>query len=343
VILLGDVGGTKVRLALVEEGKELQLMVEETFLSREFASFEQLLKEYLKKGKGNISYACFGVAGPVLKNRVKTTNIPWVVDGKRVQRIVGCKKVILLNDLVANAYGIFALKKQDFWVLQKGKKLLRANGALLSCGTGLGEAGLYWDGKKLCPLPSEGGHVDFSCKDLRDWELFSFLQKKFGHVSQERILSGSGLVQLFLFLSKKKKRKTCLSLKEIKSPELSRYIVEKAKSKEDLLCEEAVLWFCSLWGREAGNMALKFLALGGVFLSGGLAPALAPMMKKSGFLSSFKEKGRFSNLLRNIPIKVILNEKTPLLGAGIYVKRIFQTKKNGKKKTPSRCDETTID
>ncbi len=321
MILVGDIGGTKVRLALVAGRGKIELKEEEFFFSAQFASFDELLQEYLKKRRGKISRICLGVAGPVLNGQVKATNLPWVVDAKNIQKIGNVEKVDLLNDLEANAYGISVLEEKDFFVLQKGVVRAGANAALISAGTGLGEAGLFWNGKTLIPFASEGGHSDFSPSDEREWELFCELKKHYGHVSYERILSGPGLVFLLSFLQKKQEKKTTASQGHWKERGSSVFILEKALKKEDLLCEEALLWFSSLYGREAGNLALKFLALQGVYIGGGMAPLLPDFLKKSSFVSSFADKGRFSDLLRHIPIKVILNERAPLLGAAIYSRK----------------------
>jgi glucokinase len=322
MILVGDIGGTKVRLGLASKSGKVLIKDEAFFLSCQFSSFEDILQEYLKKKRGKISRVCLGIAGPVIKGRlVKTTNLPWIIDRKNIQKILQVEKVDLLNDLQATAFGLSVLESKDFFVLQRGFVHPEANVALVEAGTGLGEAGLIWSGNQLLPLSSEGGHVDFSPQDAREWELFCELKQTFGHVSCERILSRSGLVLLFSFLQKKEKKKSSLLLNECKERDASFLIIEKAVKEKEPLCQAALDWFCSLYGREAGNLALKFLALRGIYIGGGIAPLIASFLKKSHFLSSFTDKGRFSSLMSRIPVKVILNERAPLLGAAEFSRK----------------------
>ncbi len=321
MILVGDIGGTKVRLAIVSMRGKIELCEEEFFLSRNFSSFEDLLETFLRKTKKKISQACIGVAGPVVGEKMETTNLPWRMDAKKIQKILNARRVDLLNDLEATAYGICMLEEKDFFVLQKGKNNRLGNAALIAAGTGLGEAGLVWKEKEFFPFASEGGHADFSPHDEREWRLFCDLKKKREHVSYESVVSRSGIVSLFSFLLKEKKREAQRSLKKLDKEDLSEAILQHAGGKKDALCEEAVLWFCSLYGREAGNLALKFWALGGVYLAGGIAPQIAQIIKQSDFVSSFHDKGRFAKFLRHIPVQIILNEKAPLLGAAFFARK----------------------
>jgi glucokinase len=321
MILVGDIGGTKIRFALVEKKGRILLKEEEFFLSSRYDSFEGVLRHYLKNKKKSISQICLGVAGPVLNGRVKTTNLPWTLDAKALQRIFKVEKIDLLNDLEATCLGISLLEEKDYFVLQKGRHFPFANAVVIAAGTGLGEAGLFWRDQELFSIESEGGHADFSPMDFRDWELFCDLKKRYGHVSFERILSREGILSLFSFLQKKAKKQTVFSLNPEQKKDVSKMIIENAVEEKDAIAKETLLWFCSLYGREAGNLALKFLSLGGVYIAGGIAPHIVNIMKESSFVSSFLSKGRFSGLLRKVPIKIILNERAPLLGAAYFSRK----------------------
>lgn len=318
MILAGDIGGTNARLALFE--KSLHCVEDHVFPSSKYQSLESILKEFL--GSKKPQKACFGVAGPVREQKSHITNLPWIIDAKKISQELQIPSVSLLNDLEANAWGIFVLKEEEFFVLQKGKEQ-KGNQALISAGTGLGEAGLFWNGKEHIPFACEGGHSDFSVRNEEEWELFCYLQKKFGHVSFERVVSGPGLVEIFQFLIDTKKE----TLKEEVKKEMEKNAPAKVISDwglkgKDSACQRALEWFISLYGAEGGNLALKFLALGGVFIGGGIAPHLVEKMKKGAFLSSFHEKGRFEELLLTIPIKVIMNDQTALLGAANFARRV---------------------
>ena len=198
--LIGDIGGTKTRLALIEKNKEIKTLKEEKFLSNDFTSLLTVIKKFLKNEKGKIEKACFGIAGPVREGKCQTTNLPWLVDSQEINEEMNFKNVYLLNDLEANAYGIQCLKEDEFHILNEGNPNQKGNAALISAGTGLGEAGLFWDGKKYHPFACEGSHADFAPRDELEIELFRFLRKKYGHVSYERAVSGPGLYNLYQFL-----------------------------------------------------------------------------------------------------------------------------------------------
>lgn len=322
MFLAGDVGGTKARLALFEEKKELVCLYEEKLQSRDFPDFPSLLKKFLVDHlEKRISKACFGVAGPVMGGKSHTTNLPWVINTQEIQEEFKIPCVKLINDLEANAWGIPSLRPDEFLTLNEGEKK-EGNQALISAGTGLGEAGLVWDGKthQPIPFPSEGGHADFAQRNEEEMELFRYLKKEFDHVSYERVLSGSGLYQLYRFVIDTGRggvdREVETYLREQEPQRLITQHALEGKSKASL---HAVRLFLSIYGAEAGNLALKYLASGGVFIGGGIAPHLQPFLKEGTFMESFVSKGRFRSLLSAIPVKVILNEKTALLGAARYV------------------------
>lgn len=319
MILAGDVGGTKVRLALYDG--QMKIVREEKFASREFSDFTSLLEKFLSSsGSSAISVACFGIAGPVKQGVCRATNLPWEVSAKRLEADLKIPKVCLINDLEANAWGIRALSPEEFFTVQEGDGTW-GNQALVSAGTGLGEAGLYWDGKARSPFACEGGHCDFSPTNAEQIELLTYLMGQYTHVSWERILSGSGLLRLYRFLIDTKKEKEDPSIAELmQRGEPQRVITEKGVSGECRVCARACSLFIELYGSEAGNAALKLFAVGGVFLGGGIVPHLLPFFKEGKFMEAFCAKGRLSPVLSKIPVKVILNERTALLGAACFAR-----------------------
>jgi glucokinase len=319
MILAGDVGGTKVRLALFEEKGGMKFIHEQKFASREFADFSTLLKEFLAHEQlTKISAACFGIAGPVRDGICRATNLPWEVSARALEKDMKIPKVDLINDLEANAWGLRCLSPEEFYMVNAGGNL-QANQALISAGTGLGEAGLYWDGKSHRPFACEGGHCDFAPTNELEGELLQYLKKQFTHVSYERILSGPGLYQLYRFLIDTKKEKedpaVAAAMQQSEGPRL---ITEKGSSGESKACQRACQLFIEIYGSEAGNLALKLLAFGGIYIGGGIAPHLLPFFKEGGFMKKFADKGRLSTVLMEIPIRVVLNEKTALLGAARF-------------------------
>lgn len=319
MILAGDVGGTKVRLALYDD--QMKITREEKFASREFSDFTSLLKKFLTSSDGKlICEACFGIAGPVKEGVCKATNLPWEVSARRLESDLKIRKVSLINDLEANAWGIRALSPEEFFTVHAGEAV-EGNQALVSAGTGLGEAGLYWDGKSRHPFACEGGHCDFSPTHPEQIELLSYLMRQYKHVSWERILSGSGLLRLYQFLIDTKKEKENPAIAALmQQGEPQRVITEKGVSGECPVCVRACRLFVELYGSEAGNAALKFFAVGGVFLGGGIAPHLLPFFKEGKFMEAFSSKGRLSTVLSQIPVQVILNERTALLGAACFAR-----------------------
>jgi glucokinase len=313
MILAGDVGGTHTRLAFFEKGKRVGDEVK--FESRKYQSLTQIVREFI--GKERVKKACFGIAGPVREGKCKATNLAWVIDSKEMSRNLKIPTVTLLNDLEANAYGLRMVKKDELFLLHKGKKQ-EGNRAFISAGTGLGEAGLFWDGKEHRPFACEGGHTDFAPRNELEVELFFYLQKKFGHVSYERVVSGPGIVNLFEFLIETGREKISAKVKgEMKRQHPSTVITRLGRQRQDAACVHTLAWFISLYGAEAGNLALKFLSFGGLYIGGGIAPHLAEEMKE-GFYEAFIDKGRFKHLLETVPIWLVMNDNAALLGAAYY-------------------------
>jgi glucokinase len=316
IVLAGDVGGTKTRLGLFEVTRgRLRLLIEKIYLSKNYKGLENILIDFLK-GRKRIASACFGVAGPVTQEVVIATNLPWWIDIQSLQKTLPIKKVEVTNDLVANAYGISVLKKSDFEILNVGK-IKKGNQALISAGTGLGEAILFWDGKQHVPSPSEGGHSEFGPRNHLETELFHYLSDTFDHVSYERVLSGEGLFHIYQFLkSSKRVGKEPLWLSEkMKSEDPAEVISEMACLRKNRLCMKALDLFTTIYGAAAGNLALQVMAIGGVFIGGGIAPKIIWKLKDGTFVKAFKNKGRLSHIVAPIPVKVIMNERTALLGA----------------------------
>jgi glucokinase len=319
MILAGDIGGTHTRLALFENGR---LHCERSFPSKKYSGLEEIVQEYLKKENCAVRAASFGIAGAVRMGVCRATNLPWRVDAKEMGRSLGIHRVYLLNDLEANAYGLGVLKEEELVCLQRGDPTQKGNRALISAGTGLGEAGLFWDGKRHLPFACEGGHADFAPRNSLEVELLFALQKQFGHVSYERVISGPGLRALYQFLITTGQATASLEVEEeMKRKDPSATISDWGVNQKDTACSAAVDWFVSLYGAEAGNLALRMLSLGGLYLGGGIAPHLVGALKRGGFLASFLDKGRFSSLLESIPIWVIVNENTALLGAAVFAEQ----------------------
>jgi glucokinase len=318
MILAGDIGGTNSRLALFElNGNSLNLVVEKTFPSRRYPNLEAIIREFRSAHPQKITHACFGVAGPVKHGRCEATNLPWVVDAQVLASELGLATVGLINDLEANALGIAVLQPADFVTLNPGDPNAEGNAALISAGTGLGEAGLFWDGQQYRPIASEGGHTDFAPKNELETELLHYLLAQFGRVSWERVLSGPGLYNLYKFFRDTGRAEEPAWLAhELQHQDPPSVITKAALDGRSTLCELALELFISLYGAEAGNLALSMKATGVFFVGGGIAPRLIKKLTSSTmFMDAFVAKGRMRSLLEAIPVRVILNDKTALLGA----------------------------
>ena len=317
MILAGDIGGTSTRLALfeVEQGRPVPT-TQATYASPEYPGLEAILSEFLAAGHAPIEAACFGIAGPVRQGRVETPNLSWVVEASRLAAGLQLREVILLNDLEATGYGIAALGPSDVTVLNEGTPLAGGSRAIIAAGTGLGQAALHWNGTFYQPYASEGGHADFAPRDELEVELLVALRKQLGHVSWERVVSGPGLLNLYRFLRDSGRGAEPAWLAEkIQLGDPSAAIAAAALDGTAELCALAMKRFASCYGAEAGNLALKVLATGGVYLGGGIAPKILPALREREFLEAFLDKGRYRKFMEAIPVQVILNDKTALLGA----------------------------
>lgn len=323
-ILSGDIGGTNSRLALCEvDGGNVRRVIEAIYDSRRYESLAQIARAFITEQRLEVETACFGVPGPVQGRRAKVTNLPWQVDADELERNLGIDSVYLLNDLEANAHGLDTLTDFDFRTLRPGASGAVGNAGLLAAGTGLGEAGLFWDGRRHRPWACEGGHTDFAPADDLEAELLRWLQVKVGpHVSWERVVSGMGIVSLYEFLAERDPGARKKSLDEaMAAGDPAEEISNAALRGDDSLAERTIQWFLALYGAEAGNVALKFFATGGVYLGGGIAPKLAELLPESRFVARFQAKGRMQPLLERIGISIVLNDKAALQGAAAYAAR----------------------
>ncbi|MCX8071682.1 MAG: glucokinase [Candidatus Binatia bacterium] len=320
MILAVDIGGTKTRVAIFQPGNLRLSIALQQFLTAEIASLPKLLSDYIVKVGGQLpSRLAVAVAGPVVAGRSVTVNLPWSVDAQELAAELGIGCVRVLNDLEAAAYAVPLLSEGDCYTLQPGLGAAQGNRAVIAAGTGLGEAGLYWDGANYRPFATEGGHTSFApCGELED-ALLLWLRKRFGHVSWERVLSGPGLVNLYEFLSfYRGEGSSSHDVAEQGNAALSpEEIVQRARQGEKL-CAEAMRLFSRLYGAEAGNLALKLMAIGGVYVVGSIAVTNLDLLERGGFIEAFLNKGRMRPLLEAIPVRVVLIEELVLLGAARY-------------------------
>lgn len=342
MILAGDIGGTKTNLALYEwtDGR-VEPVRAETFYSADYGSLEEVVEEFLTPPEpppiGNevsssasdaapepapqpepiaIEAACFGVAGPVIDNRCQATNLPWVVSGADLAARFNIPQVRLLNDLEATAHGLLLLRPDETVVLNAGAPpKTRRCLALIAAGTGLGEAMLVWTGTRYQPFASEGGHSDFAPNSDLEIDLLRHMRGQYLHVSYERVLSGPGIQAIYEFVRDTKKNEPTWLAEKIRTGDGPAIIAEAGLSGQAEIAKQTLDIFAGVYGAEAGNLALKLMALDGVYLGGGIAPKLLPKLQDGTFMRAFTNKGRYKRLLSAIPVRVILNQKAALLGA----------------------------
>ena len=321
MILAGDIGATRTRLAAFEtEGNRLQAVVEKIYLNHDYSGLSDILPQFIRAEGIPVHSACFGVAGPVRSGRSKISNLPWIIDSRELAGQLNLNTVGLLNDLEAYAYGIDALDSTDFVALSEGSEDAEGNRAVISAQTGLGVAGLYWDGFRHHPFPCEGGHADFAPKDQLQMELLAYLQKKHGRVSCERILSGPGIRNIYDFLRDERKADEPDWLRDqlAAAPDAPALISQLAMEGKAAICDQALTLFVSIFGAETGNCALHFMTTGGMFIGGSIAAKNVTRMKDPIFMQSFIDKGRMQALLRDVPVKIVLNDDCGLIGAARY-------------------------
>ncbi|MGD8370173.1 MAG: glucokinase [Syntrophobacterales bacterium] len=316
-VLAGDIGGTKTNLGFFRQGRTRPVAkVIETYSSREAPNLEWIIARFLDKHQVPVQSACFGIAGPVINGRCQTTNLPWYVAEDKIKKRFEWAHVSLINDLTATAHAIPLLNSRELFRLNKAKSRKGQNLALVAPGTGLGKALLIFRDGEYVPVPSEGGHIDFSPNTEAEIKLWRYLHKRFGHVSVERVLSGPGLVNIYLWLKDTGRHRIPTWLaRNMEEMDPARAITEAALDGKHPVCVAALNMFVSIFGAVAGNLALIAMTTGGVYLGGGIPPKILPKLKESMFMQAFTNKGRFSELLEKIPVRVILNEQAALLGA----------------------------
>jgi glucokinase len=321
-VLAGDIGGTKTRLAIMEvDGTQLRVERESIYPSHGFSTFEVLLAEFLTDTQAP-AHAALGVAGPVKGRTVHVTNLPWYIDADVLQERFSFRTCELLNDLEAMAHGLPALGAEDLTTLQDGDPASGGNVAVIAAGTGLGEAGLFWDGRQHHPYATEGGHTSFSPQNELEMELLRYLQRLYGHVSWERVVSGMGLPDLHDFMRGYRKSAVPEWLaEEMRNEGAAAAVSRAALVGSDDICVETLDCFVRLYGAEAGNLALKTMSRGGLFVGGGIAPKILPLMQRGNFLAAFLDKGRMRPLLDAMPVRVILNDRVALYGPALYAGR----------------------
>lgn len=325
MILAGDIGGTKTTLALLSKSEDgsIVLQHEQTFSSSDFLEFDDVLAKFLP-AETQLDSACFGVAGPVIGQRCEPTNLPWLLDAEALKKTLRTYRVRLLNDLEAMSLGMLCLDEKDWVELNPNAKAQAGNMAVIAAGTGLGEAILYWDGERHHPIATEGGHCDFAAQTVQQDQLSNFLRKKYnGHVSFERLVSGMGFGNIYDFLVENGFAPLCPAVPDSAYPSVygsdrNAIISRLGINGEDPLCTETIRLFVELYGAEAGNLALKSFATGGVFIGGGIGPKIRSALESGKFIEAFKAKGRFSGFLDTVSVKLSLNPRVPLMGAISY-------------------------
>ena len=319
-LLAGDIGGTKTILALfsLEKGPS-QPLFEVSYQSNAYSGLDPIIKDFFSQASATAATACFGVAGPVRDGRAIITNLPWQPDTRMLQSSHDFSQATLINDLVATGYAIPHLSQSDLFIVNEGMHTPGGGIGIIAPGTGLGEAIFTWGDSRYIPVPSEGGHSDFAPTSEIEIELLTFLNKRYGHVSYDRICSGRGLPGIYDFIKSHFQivepdwLTEELSSSEDRTPIIVNAALDDSKHCE--ICRNTLLMFVSILGGEAGNLALKGLTTGGMYVGGGIPPRILPFIQKEIFMKSFNNKGRMSYLLNDIPVKVILNPKAALIGA----------------------------
>jgi glucokinase len=320
-MMAGDVGGTKTLMGIFRPTKNYPVFdVVQTFSSADYPDLESVVEEYLKTRQVLLAGACFGIAGPVENGQCVATNIPWEVSEKRLLNKFSWPHVRLINDLVALGEATQVLKNEELLVLQEGEPHKDGVRGMVAPGTGLGISLMVKVKDEYVALPSEGGHMDFAPGCEEELELWQYIRKSMGHVSAERIVSGPGLITIYRWLiSKNQEQQPPWLVKKMNQEDPAHVISQAALAGDDLLCRKALELFVSVLGAVAGNLALIGLTYGGIYLGGGIVPKILPFLSEENFLRSFSDKGRFRQLLKTIPVYVILNDQASLLGAAVHL------------------------
>jgi glucokinase len=316
-LLAADIGGTKTNIAFCRADSEgVTILDQKRYVSKDHPSLTDIVHDYTKgKPPGRL---CAALAGPVVDGKSKLTNLPWVLDSAAMSNEISIP-VSFINDLEATAYGLAGLKKDELATLAAGDPNSKGNMAIIAPGTGLGEAGLYWDGEKYHPFATEGGHTDFAPRTAKDVEMFYALQQMFGHVSWERVVSGMGIRNIFQCLASKHKEPLPEWLTErMKDEDPAAVISQAALKHEDLICAETMELFVRYFATEASCLVLKLMATGGLFLAGGIPPKILPLLQTDNWSKNFDNNGRMHELSDKVPVHVVLNDKMALMGAAYY-------------------------
>ena len=325
MILAGDVGGTKTNLALFESDGPGRISLPrnpESYRCADFPTFEALIEKYRSRHPGPVEVASFGVAGPVIREHVKGTHLPWEIDAREVSRRLGIRAVLLLNDLAATGHGVSVLTADELVPIQAGEPDPESCAGLIAAGTGLGETLLVPTSSYRVPVPSEGGHADFAPRTDREIELFRSLRARFGRVSYERVVSGLGILNVARWTHSSGQARAAWQSHEAEASaenfDTPAAIASRGLERSCSWCREALDLFVSAYGAEAGNLALRGLTRGGVYLGGGIAPKLIPALLEGAFIDAFRDKEPHAELLATIPIWVIRDERTAVLGAARF-------------------------
>jgi glucokinase len=320
MILAGDVGGTKVHLALYDfNNGKLTYKRENRFPAKEYSGLEAIVREFLASDQATA--ACFGVPGPVRDGRLRLTNLPWTLDSRELAANLGIAHVFLINDIEANGYGIAELQPDQVFTLAEGDPSQIGNRALIAAGTGLGQGLLTWNGRMHTPYPSEGGHADYAPRNEDEIDLLRYLKQKYnGRISWERVISGMGMTSIFEFLRDVRGMEVTPTLagQIAAAHDPNSVITEMALAGRSEICERTMDMFVSAYGAEAGNLALKILSVGGLYIGGGIAPRILEKLKDGTFMKAFTDKGRLSQLLINMPVRVILESRAAVMGAAAF-------------------------
>ena len=319
-VLAGDIGGTNTRLAVVNvSDPQPQIELKANYPSQEYSSLNLVLTAFSETHQHPLQAACLGVAGPVHGQTASITNLPWHLEAGEIAAQLNLEKVSLLNDLEATAWGLPTLQDSDLCTLQAGAKPSSGNAAIIAAGTGLGQTGLYFDGQQHHPFACEGGHTDFSPQNELDMALLRHLLKKYDTVSWERVVSGDGLVNIHTFLCELRQRAAPDWLQQwMREGDAAAAISSAAQQGRDPICTEALGLFIHLYGVEAGNLALKLMATGGLYIAGGIAPKILKQLQDGTFVLAFRAKGRMQALMERIPVSVVLNDDVALQGAAAF-------------------------
>jgi glucokinase len=344
LLLAGDIGGTKTILRLVEEspGKSWQTLYEALYPSRDFPDLVPIVQRFLSAAEQQLGKnkspekACFAIAGPVLNDTSVLTNLDWFLEARRLEKELEIKRITLINDFVAVGYGVLGLETKDLYTLQPGTPQLDAPIAVIGAGTGLGQGFLVQQAKGYQVFPSEGGHADFAPRTGLEFQLLQYLREKYdiGRISVERVVSGQGILAIYQFLRDRQFAPESAEIAQIiqtwehetgrleKSVDPAAAIAKAALEKRDRLCEQTLQMFIEAYGAEAGNLALKLLPYGGLYVAGGIAAKILVLIKEGQFMRAFGQKGRVSSLLERVPVHVVLNPQVGLIGAAICASRI---------------------